>query len=73
MDILLFFCPLGVWFNEDTQVLCHLGIFFLVCRLQKHYPKALVSVLHTRGQLSSTGARNNLPMATRRRAQMFHH
>lgn len=73
MGILPFFCPLGVWFNEDAEVLCHLGIFFLVHRLQEHYPKALVSVLHTQEKLSSAGARNNFLMAIRRRAQMFHH
>lgn len=72
MDVLLFSCPLGVWFDDD-QVLCHLGIFFLVRRLQEHHPKALVSVLQTWGKLSSTGARNNFLMAIRRRAQMFHH
>lgn len=73
MDILPFSCPLGVCFNDDTPVLCHLGIFFLVCGLRKLSPKALVSVLHTQGKLSRVGARNNFLMVIRSRAQMFHH
>lgn len=44
MDISPLFWLLGVWFNDDRQVLHCSGIFFpTISRLQELYPKVLMS------------------------------